>query len=198
MEETQISEQAPEKTSFKAILDRIAEPFAVFSVALLVLLVIAQLAVLPLFNKFEVNGRTLKPGQLAQYRAELVRQVDEAEATRDNFVMPVKNETYRILQEQKDLQPVLAPVKEAVEAAARETQGEGSIAFARFHLEGHTVSVRGDVLAGVSSMTVLAAFIERVESLPFVDTFVRPAFTREEDPVLGAHSPFTFSFTLGK
>jgi hypothetical protein len=195
MEDTQIPEQAPPRHSFRQILDRIAEPFAIFSVALFVLLLVAQVAVLPLFNKFEINGQKLKPNQLAQYKAQLVQKVNDAESARNDLVLPIKNETYHLLQAQKDALAPIATVKAALEAAARETQGSGSIALSRIHVDGTTVTVRGDVRAGLSSMTVLASFVEKVESLPFIGTFTRPAFTRETDPVLGAHSPFVFSFT---
>lgn len=195
MENTQTPEPAPEKQSARQILDRIAEPFAIFSVALFVLLLIAQVAVLPLFNKFDINGQKLRPNQLAQYKAQLVQKVNDAESARNDLVLPIKNETYHLLQAQKDALAPIATVKAALEATARETQGSGSIALSRIHVDGTTVTVRGDVRAGLSSMTVLASFIEKVESLPFIGTFTRPAFTRETDPVLGAHSPFVFSFT---
>ena len=195
MEDTQIPEQAPQKTSFKAILDRIAEPFAIFSVALFVLLLIAQIGVLPLFNKFDIKGQKLNPNQLSQYKAQLVQKVNDAESARNDLILPIKNETYHLLQARKDTLPDIATVKASLQSAARETQGSGTIVLSRIHAEGATIAVRGDVHAGLSSMTVLASFVEKVESLPFVGTFTRPAFTREEDPVLGAHSPFTFSFT---
>ncbi len=195
MEDTQIPEQAPTKASFRSILDRIAEPFAIFSVALFVLLLIAQIGVLPLFNTFDIKGQKLSPNQLSQYKAQLVQKVNDAESARNDLILPIKNETYHLLQTQKDVLPPIATVKAALESAARETQGSGSIVIARIHVDGKTVAVRGDVRAGLSSMTVLATFIEKVESLPFIKTFTRPAFTRETDPVLGAHSPFTFSFT---
>lgn len=195
MEETQIPEQAPEKTSFKAILDRVAEPFAIFGVALFVLLLIAQFAVLPMFNTFDLNGKKLNPDELSQYRAQLVQKVNDAESARNDLILPIKNETYHLLQAGKDALPPVATVKAAIESVARETQGGGTISLIRIHVDGATVTVKGDVRAGLSSMTVLASFVEKVESLPFVGTFVRPAFTRETDAVLGAHSPFTFSFT---
>ncbi len=195
MEDTQTPEQAPQKHSFRQILDRIAEPFAIFSVALFALLLFAQFAVLPLFNTFDLNGQKLNPNQLNQYKAQLVQKVDDAEAARNDLILPIKNETYHVLQARKDTLPPIATVKAALESAARQTQGSGSIALARIHVDGSTVTVRGDVHAGLSSMTVLASFVEKVESLPFIGTFTRPAFTRETDPVLGAHSPFVFSFT---
>jgi len=195
MEQTPIPDQAEDRTPFRAILDRSAEPFAIFSGALLLLLALAQVAVLPMFNKFEVNGQVLRPRQLAQYRADLVQKVNDAESKRDDLVLPIHDETYRTLRDTKDNLPPLATARAAIEAAARVTQGSGSIVLLRYHAEGDAITVRGDVRAGVSSMTVLASFIEKVEALPFVSAFTRPAFTREEDPDLGAHSPFTFSFT---
>ena len=195
MENTHIPEQAPEKASFKTILDRIAEPFAIFGVALFALLLFAQVAVLPLFNTFDLNGQKLNPNQLSQYKAQLVQKVNDAESARNDLILPIKNETYHLLQARKDALAPIATVKAALESAARETQGSGSVVLSRIHVDGTTVAVRGDVRAGLSSMTVLASFIEKVESLPFIGTFTRPAFTRETDPVLGAHSPFVFSFT---
>ncbi len=196
MESTQTSETAPKTAPYKAILGRIAEPFAIFGGSLLLLLIVAQFAVLPLFNRFEINGQKLKPEQLAQYKAQLTQDVAEAESARNLLVLPVKNETYHLLQAEKDAMPSLAFVTSSIGQVAKNTQGSGSIVLQHFDIDGQTVHVKGDVRAGLSSMTVLATFIEGVEKLPFADTFVRPSFTREEDEVLGAHSPFEFSFVM--
>jgi len=171
-------------------------PFAIFSGSLLLLLILAQFVVLPLFNSFEVDGQKLNPDQLARYQAQLTQEVAEAEADRDLLVLPVKNETYRLLQVQKENVPSLVSVRSSMEDVARQTQGSGSIVFLHFDFDGRLFHVRGDVRAGLSSMTVLAAFVEKAEALPFVDSFVRPTFTREEHETLGAHSPFEFSFTM--
>lgn len=196
MEHTQTQETSAETVPLKNILQRNAEPFAIFSGSLLLLLVLAQFVVLPLFNRFEVDGQQLKPDQLARYQAQLTQEVAEAEADRDLLVLPVKNETYHFLQAQKENLPPLVSVKSSMEEAARETQGAGSIVFLHFDFDGRMFHVRGDVRAGLSSMTVLAAFIEKAEALPFIATFNRPTFTREEHETLGAHSPFEFSFTM--
>lgn len=195
MESTQTSETALKTGSFKAIVGRVAEPFAIFSGSLLVLLLLAQFLVLPLFNRFEVDGQKLKPEQLALYQARLTQEVNEAESARDLLVLPVKNATYHLIQSQKEILPSLASMTSSIQQVARNTQGDGSILFQHFDFDGRTVSVKGDVRAGVSSMTVLAAFVEGVEALPFIHVFNRPAFTREEDDA-GAHSPFEFSFTV--
>lgn len=196
MESTQTSETASKEAPYKAILGRVAEPFAIFGGSLLALLVLAQFFVLPRFNRFEVNGQTLKPDQLAQYQAQLTQEVKKAESARDLLVLPVKSETYHLLQAEKDAMPSLAFVTSSIGQVARNTQGSGSIVLQHYDIDGRTVRVKGDVRAGLSSMTVLATFIEGVESLPFADAFVRPVFAREEDETLGAHSPFEFSFTM--
>jgi len=196
MEFSQTSETASKTAPYKAILGRIAEPFAIFSGSLLVLLILAQFLVLPLFNRFEVDGEKLKPDQLALYQARLTQEVNEAESARDLLVLPVKSATYHVLQAQKAELPSLASMTSAIQQVARNTQGSGSILFQHFDFDGMTVVVKGDVRAGVSSMTVLAAFIEGVEQLPFIHVFSRPAFTREQDEAGDAHSPFEFSFTV--
>lgn len=195
MENTQTSETAVKTAPYRAVLERIAEPFAIFAGSLLVLLLLAQFLVLPLFNRFEVDGQALKPDQLAQYQARLTQEVKKEESDRDLLVLPVKNETYRVLQESKSAGPSLASVKSSILQIAKNTQGSGSVIIQHLDFDGATLTVKGDVRAGLSSMTVLAAFVEGVEALPFADAFVRPAFTREEDEG-GPHSPFEFSFRL--
>ena len=118
MELTPNPEKPAEKTSFKAILDRVAEPFAIFSVALFALLLVAQIGVLPLFNTFDLSGQKLNPTQLSQYKAQLVQKVNDAESARNDLILPIKNETYHLLQARKDALAPIATVKAALESAA--------------------------------------------------------------------------------
>jgi hypothetical protein len=60
------------------------------------------------------------------------------------------------------------------------------------------VRVHGDVRGvGPGSMTVLAEFVDLLRAHPSVHALKAPAFTREDDPGVGFHSPFTLSFVFG-
>jgi len=185
--------------SMRTILDRIALPFAAFGVALLVLLLIAQFFVLPFFNRFQVDGKELNPGQLSSYLSQTKADVTKAESQRDALVLPGQDQTYLALKTAKENEDVFLSTVSAVRDSAKQATNSGTILFNTFAFDAPTMTmtVTGDVRdAGPTSMTVLAGFIDTLESLPIVSHMQRPSFERYDDAGIGPHSPFTFSFTV--
>jgi len=189
----------PARQSLQVILQRATAPLLLFSAALCMMLLVSYMFLLPRFTQFSrSDGVAMSPRQLAAYEKSLAASITQREEERVRLVMPVNNETYTALKNQKHSTMSLVDLREQLlQAASRMGENEDVLGFDLLSIEGTLVTVKGDVRnVGTRSMTVLAAFSEEVAKLPFVTQLKRPAFTREGTPDTGFHSPFSLSFSL--
>lgn len=196
MSDIETSEPAPTRMN---LLARLSLWLLLFSGVLFVLLGLSWLFLVPRFTWFSAEDTKMSPREMATYEQRLLADLRNMEQTRTRLVLPVSHKGYMLLKEEKRAAPSMETVRaELTKAAARTSRGE-TILFQEIHLDlpARRVTVRGDVRsAGLSSMTVLAAFVEEVENLSFVSDLERPTFVREQSPDTGPHSPFAFSFSV--
>lgn len=165
-------------------------------------LLLSYLFLLPELTEVEVAGSVRNLQDLQAYEADLTEKIHTIQSKRDQLVLPVQDQSYHDLIAQKLASHDILEVKHALQQVAAQFTGEedkiavllGAVEFDG--IEGRFL-ISGDVRhVGPRSMTVLAQFTEKVRSLPFVKQMPLPRFTREQDPVIGMHSPFTLQITL--
>lgn len=191
------AQEAPAQT----IADRMAVPFALFSGALFVLLSISYFFLLPRFTNLHLSdGTQLSPRKITQYQLKLTADLQSQEETRVRLVLPVTDESFTSLAEQKRAAWAYADLAEQMrQAVSRLGEPVTTLNIASLSIEGDTVMVTGDIRnVGPRSMTVLAAYVDEIAALPFVTDLEKPSFAREELPGGGFRSPFTMSFTLSR
>lgn len=182
----------------QSILRRIAPPLLLFSAVLFGLLLLSYSFVLPRFTRLhKADGAALSPRAIARYEKTLAASLLEQEEERVRLVLPVNNGAYAALKEEKRAFSLLELEEQLVQTAARLGEPAGTVSIARLSLEGDAVHMEGDVRnVDTRSMTVLAAYVEELQELPFVADLQRPVFTREQLPDGGFRSPFVIRFTL--
>lgn len=191
---------SPARLDFGTLLQRIAWPFFLFSAVLAFLLTLSWAMLLPRYARVEVGGIVRTAEELPGYKAQLLEQMKDGQAQRRAQLMAVRDPLYIALrterQERRSVQDVERLIRDHAKTAGKD---EGVVhLIALEHAPSiRTVTVRGDVRnAGPGSMTVLAEYIESLKAQPFAQSVSTPAFTREDDPVLGLHSPFIITLTL--
>lgn len=185
------------RPTFQEILRRAAGPFALFTLVLAGLLFLSWFLLLPRFMNITVKGQVLAPSSLTAYVHGVQGEIASTEKKRDAFIMPLDQTPYAALMQEKINAVSPAQIHASITGIARTlVPGQSDAIFLSsvtlLPLEG-AVIVSGDVRnVGLNSMTVLAQFIDAVSNLEFISSVERPAFTREQDALIGAHSPFTF------
>lgn len=183
-----------------AILWRMAWPMLIFSAALALLLSLSWALLLPRFARIDVGGQLRSVAEIRTYREALTAQIAAKEEERRQSVLAVRDPLYDELKEERRARPSLDTLRGKLAAHAKTVTGkDDAIVFSAFEYDPdtRTLIVQGDVReVGTRSMTVLAAFALPLKDLPFVAAATTPAFTREEDAVLGPHSPFSITLTL--
>lgn len=183
------------------IVVRSGVPFLLFGLVLTGALALSRTYLLPLLTRVHVQGDVLGADQLAETEQRLNDDLAQAEARRAQLVRPVQDARYDTLKEYKRalLTPLVVQTFLATLLAEADPALDG-IVFDHIRVDATTgdVRVHGDVRGiGSRSMTVLAQFVDALRAHPQVHALQTPPFTREEDPVLGFHSPFSFAFVLG-
>lgn len=184
------------------ILERSALPLLLFSIALFSLLLTSWFTVLPRFATLTFDNARYSPTEILSLESTLQAQVVSLEQQRTALVLP---------QVDPALQPLLSKVRNATDvrgllaefaaAGARSADADKAVVIRTFSYDDVSgmVKISGDVRnVGTRSLTVLAAFTEEIEKLPFVSAVQRPAFSRIDDPVIGPLSPFTFTFHVSR
>jgi len=154
---------------------------------------------LPRFTQFAVGDFTFTVREMAANESALRAQLQTMEAERIRLVLPFQDALFSVLKQEKYAVPSLNEVRREVRHAAVRAQTGDAVVLQEmtFDASQRRVQVTGDVRgAGASSMTVLAAFLGEVERLSFVEKMEHPPFSRIDDPEIGVHSPFRFSFSL--
>ena len=183
------------------ILRRTAVPFLLFAIVLTALLVLSWLLLLPALTQVEMGGRERSVAELRSYRSDLRASILELEGRRDEFVRPEGDSVYEVLRERKRTQPDIFAQKDALQrlsvSLVPKQRDVVALEALRYDASNDSIELTGDVRnVGPRSMTILAQFTEALRRLPFIESVQTPRFVREDDPVLGPHSPFTITFFL--
>jgi hypothetical protein len=196
MTDIQTGSEAPKP--MESILQRVSMPLFLFSMALFGLLFTSRFFLLPRFTNFVMQGQTFDASEVAVYERSLNAHLVTMEDERMELALPVSDESYTVLKtEQRDQPQIGTLMSQMKHAAARAgiNPDQLHIATVLLDADARTVQVEGDVRnAGPRSMTLLAGFVEEIES-QFTDV-VRPAFTRATDETIGMYSPFVLTFTV--
>lgn len=195
------SETAAIEAPAQTIAERITVPFALFATALFVLLTVSYFFLLPRFTNLHLSdGSQLSPRKITQYQLKLAADLESQEETRVRLVLPIMDESFTSLVEKKRAAATYADLSEQLRQAASRLGEPVSVLFlASLSIEGDRVTVTGDIRnVGPRSMTVLAAYVDEIATLPFVVELEKPSFAREQLPDGSYRSPFTMSFTLSR
>lgn len=168
-----------------------------FSVVLLGLLTLCWALVLPRYTSLELDGSMLPAAQVPVYAYELESKIELAEAARDALTLPPRDETYIALRDRVRAHVSLADIEADIASMLSKTDYGQFVVITAMRMTGGKVELEGDVRhAGPRSMTLLATFVDELAAQPFVTELVPPAFTREDDPKIGPHSPFVIRFNV--
>ncbi len=195
-------EQTPETAPLKAaIVERMAMPMLTFSGVLFTLLLISYVFLLPRFTQLhQQSGLSMNPRQIVAYQKQLAADLSQQEGERVRLVLPITDETYTALKQEKIGQLSLTDIREELRQAASRLGDEAdAVAVSKISIDGLSVTVEGDVRnIGTRSMTVLAAFVEEVSKLSFISDLDKPSFTREQLDDGSFHSPFVLQFVINQ
>lgn len=196
MSDTHINPPAPQP--LQDILRRTALPLLLFAGVLFSLLLLSYSMLLPRFTRLhKADGTALSPRAIAQYEKTLAADLTRSEEERVRLVLPVNDESYNALKEKKRDLSLMDMESELLKTAARLGETNDTVVLNKLSIDGDVVVADGDVRnVGTRSMTVLAAYVEQLDALPFVADLERPAFLREQLPDGSYRSPFTIRFRL--
>jgi hypothetical protein len=193
------SPEAHPRSPAADILQRVAQPFLLFSAVLTLLLVASSWFLLPRLERVEVTGSVLDVPGLQAQKADLSAQVAVLEETRNRFALAIRDPAYDTLKQRRLSVESFADLQKSLrDAAAAVNEKEDAVHLSSFAYrpEEKTIRIGGDVRHVDSrSMTVLAEFVDALRRLPFVASVETPPFTRDDGPD-GPHSPFAFTLTL--
>lgn len=183
------------------LLQRIAQPFFLFSIALTALLGVSHSVLLPHLTSVEAGGQERSPAELRAYVANLESEITAAERNRNALILPMQSSPFRAFIDTKHETPSLLALTDAVREIARtaapDAPGAIRVDRIRYSTDDRMLILSGDVRdVGPRSMTVLAQFTEELRTLPFAEDVRPPRFARLEDPTIGFHSPFTIAIAL--
>ncbi len=189
------------KKSLPDILERIAVPFALFSIVLLSLLLLSWYLLLPGFTTVDIAGSVRSIADVPLYEQQLMQDIAETQEARDMLVMPLKGSLYENLKEEKRSRALVMRLRSdilhvAISLVPSHPDGV-HIQTISFHPSKESVEITGDVRnVGPSSMTVLAQFVDALGHVPSVQNVRASKFVREENAQLGFYSPFTIQLLL--
>jgi ABC-type transporter Mla MlaB component len=191
--------EAPSRADHAALLQRVAQPFLLFSAVLTLLLIASDWYLLPRLTRVEVTGSVLDASGLQERKNELAERIAGLEEKRERFALAIHDAAYDALKERKlSLESFLDLQSLVRETAAGVTDQADAVHISGFDYrpEQKNVRITGDVRHVDSrSMTVLAEFVDALRAQGFVASVETPPFTRADGPD-GPHSPFAFSLTL--
>jgi hypothetical protein len=177
---------------------RFSWPFFVFSAMLALLFTLSWAFLLPRYTRVDVGGVAMTGQEIRDAKSTLAAEVSSLESERRSLVLAVTDPSYQALKEHRRDRKSLESVTTAFEVHAKTVQN-GTVHFRSFAYDPdkNALVLRGDIRdAGVSSMTVLAAYAESLKALPGVQSVTTPTFSREEDPKIGLYSPFTITVSF--
>lgn len=188
------------RPDLSTILWRLSGPFFLFSGLLASIMALSWTFLLPRYTRIEVGGVLRSAREIRTYKDELTAQIAGKEEDRRQAVLAVHDAQYETLKELRRTHVTLDQLRTMITDAAMKVTGKADVIdFAAFAYDPQmkTLVIRGDVRnVETRSMTVLSQFTQALKDLPLIASATTPAFTREEDPKTGFHSPFEITLTL--
>lgn len=182
------------------MLRRVLFPFALFGIVLLTLLLLSWKLLIPAFTRVELKGSPQDPAALETTVRDMREKLTRIEGKRLALILPLDDSPYGGLVREKIDQPSFIALFTQLKTVARTflpEQSQAVILSSLIWKGDRVVTLTGDVRnVGLQSMAVLAQFVEAVKGMPGIERVDFPSFKREQDPVAGFHSPFTFSIHL--
>lgn len=187
--------------SFREIVHRLALPFALFTGVLMALLLLSWFLLLPGFTRVDIAGTVRSIGEVRGYQQELAGDIRSSADIRDTLVSPLKGTSYEFLREEKrgaySFEELRTAIDQVVTAIATDYPQSIVIHHVVLDTAADEMLLSGDVRnVGPRSMTLLAQFADSLRGVSSVKDVKTPRFIREEDAVIGMHSPFTFTLSL--
>lgn len=191
---------AHKQMPFDRIVGSIGVPMYLFGASLASLLALSWFFVLPHVTRFQVGAQMLGTTEVIGYREGLEEKIRALEDKRDALLLPVHDPLYTALRDERMSQMMPERLRQELLSIASVSTGRAdAVAIRKFGVNfgARTVHIEGVVQnVGVQSMTVLAQYVEALESAPFVASLTRPVFTREEEPKGTFSSPFAIDIVL--
>ncbi len=187
--------------SEKTILERISLPLLSFGVVLFFILFMSWIFVLPRMTMFSVGGVNVSVDEAIAYERILRADVTALDAERKEIVLPFIDATYDALMAEKRARSivinhrvtVLSTLRRTVEAAGATVRIDADL----LDFSQNTMTIRGAVKDNEpGTMAALAAGMDAVINLPFVQGGEPAPFMREQEPDGTYVSPFKISLTL--
>lgn len=187
--------------SFEDIARRTAFSFFLFSLVLAGLLTVSWYVLVPELTHVEVNGSVRGLQELKSYKAGLEAQITRMEDERGTFLLPVDNDVYVRLKSMKEsrlqFQRFRSELSYIMKNIVPDQKNVVKLESFVFDAENGTAEIRGEVRnVGPRSMTVLAQFVEQLQSLPMVADIDTSRYTRQESADNGFFSPFVLRLTM--
>ena len=181
-------------------LRKVAVALLVFALVLLSLLWISLSFLLPRLATVQVDEQLLSMEGLKEYHSDLRASLVDVETKRTGLLQPVADDVFNDLIAQKSAQWSLESLESELQHAIADTEDRGGrvvLSSVHYIVPENALVLRGDVRdAGVSTMTVLADFVQNLQHLPVVDRASQERYTRLHDETIGHYSPFAISLTL--
>lgn len=191
---------APVRADLPTLLWQIAWPFCIFSMVLASLMALSWTLLLPRYTRIEVGGTLRSAEEIVRYRESLTADITTKERARRQHIVTVHAPEFETLTQLRQSRVSLDDLRDSLTKHATALTGKEDIVHwtaLRYDPEGKSLVLQGDIRnVSTRSMTVLAEFAQSLKDLPFVASATTPSFTREEDPVIGMHSPFTVTLSL--
>mgnify|MGYP006865048619 CR=1 FL=1 len=183
------------------IARRTAFSFFLFSFVLAALLTISWYVLVPELTRIEIGGTVRGLHELKTYKADLEGQIMTLEDKRGSFLLPVDHDLYERLKLLKDerlkFQELRKEIRQIIVDLVPGRTDVVSLSGFYFDAKLNTVEMRGEIAnVGPRSMTVLAQFVEEIDSIPMVIHIETSRYTRQEGDNGDFYSPFTLHITV--
>lgn len=180
-------------------MHRLSVPFALFSGAFLLLLVLSWFFLLPLLTRVNIAGEKRDFDELSSLSQSLKASIATLEEERDERVLHERSPAYEKLLSEKKAEKNLWEVREWIVEAGRTlgTAQNPVVYIQSLSLEGNSLTLIGVIRSvGPRSMTVLGQFTEELKRIPAFKEISTPRFERKETENGDFYSPFNFKISL--
>ena len=180
-----------------ALFSRMGSFLLLFSAVFVGILGISWTFVLPHLTRLQVDGKTVELSAVLPYERQLNAQIIEAEAKRNEIVLPVNDSDFETLKHRARCYPPLEDLRSQLIKTAN-TFGDDVVLFQELTFDASgMLSISGDIRnVGPRSMTVLAQFVDALKDIPFFTAITPPLFLRQGNASIGFYSPFSITLTL--
>lgn len=190
------AETSAQPTVSLSLVHRAARPVLLFGVSLLAFLLLSERFALPELLAMRLPGAVLMPADVLPQRQKLQRELAELEAHREERI--IRRDPLQLFVRDKALEH--AGSLQLMDASLRVTreQASGGTAVTLHTVEvdaqGRTVTLSGELTSATpGTMSLLAAYIDRLTELEQVERVEATPFTRTQYDETHFGSPFTLT-----